>query len=415
MTPSTGPGRSPSTAALPTGPVPGAPAEIAGSAATPPRQPGGRVGAQPVERLGAAPQREGSATIAGPGPAMQQSHNSLGVPTAAGQPAAVADAPTSQWPRSGALGIPDQELAAYLLVRGLQDRPVSPPTMALLQRANETKKEVLSTMRYGRANVSTDLEATRNQGFHRLLAQRHVSGSTSSLGEAAHISSARDAALSAYVGSGNCGEFANVAAHTHAGRLLDGEKLVMQKASDCDHSWVMLQGATRPDGTPRQVIIDVWGEGPVIEPADGEFIANAASPALTVHSIDSKAAPALSRQFTETAHDPGERAINRLGSLAEANARNKKQPASGVYEPVPIVSHQFQQAAHAAIEGHQNELPLRAQAAALARQLAPSLSKRDENSAVDAILNIAGDLHSPRSRQLESSTLKRKQSFDGSD
>ena len=237
------------------------------------------------------------------------------------------------------LGTSDQELAAYLLARALLDRPVSPPTRALLQSANDI----------------------------------------------------------------------------HAGRLLDGERLVTQRASNRDHSWLMLEGIPRADGTPRRAIIDVWAEGPVTEPADNQFTGDPASPPVDLQCIESADAQALSRQFSEARSNPGERTVRRLQLLIDANARAGKQPTGRVYPPVASVSSQFQGLAKAAVEGHQGDPSLRAEVAALARELVPGLAQADEQSTKDAILAVAADLAAPRQRQLESAAAKRKRSADDSD
>ena len=253
-TASRGLSRSPSPDVVAPAADPGAPTAATSAAishASESARPSGRIGARPAGRLE-------TALSPAPARAMPSVRPASSQPEAAASSAARVTQPSP----AACLGTADQELAAYLLVRGLVGRPVSPPTTALLQRANETKKNVLSTLRYGRANVLTDLAATRNQGFHRLLAQRLVSGSASGLGERVAVTAARDAAVTAHLGSGNCGEFANVALHFHAGRLRDGEVVVTQKASDRDHSWVMLQGEPKPDGAPRHAIIDVLGGGP---------------------------------------------------------------------------------------------------------------------------------------------------------
>jgi hypothetical protein len=301
----------------------------------------------------------------------------------------------------------DLELAGYLLARKVTGRPVDPSTKALLKRANESKKQVLSMMTYGRGNVETDLKATNNEGFHRVLAQRRVVGSISSLGEDPKVTNARDAALSAHVGSGNCGEFANVTSHVHAGRMHESERLEMQYSENRDHSWVMVHGVPGPDGSRPRAIIDVWGEGPVIEPADSRYLADPESTPETVHNISGVEAPELNRQFESIRRNPGFSTAKRLQALVHANAQARKEPdMDEVYSPVPFVSNQLCAAAKRAIGGRQMESTLRAEAAKLARELVPSLPWEQEASVVDAIFVRAVSLDAPRPRQLGAASAK---------
>ncbi len=295
------------------------------------------------------------------------------------------------------------DLAAYLLARHTTGRPVDPHTKDLLKRANQSKKDVLSIMSYGRGNVTTDLRHTRNVGFHRLLAQRHLVKSTSSLGVDPTVTHMQDAALAAYAGCGNCGEFANVAAHVHAGRLLAGERVRQHSARDTDHSWIVVQGQPTQDGSVPQAIIEAWGDGPVVEVVDHAYTKNAAPPDM-VHGIVSTHGPALHRQFEQARQDPGVKAVKRFNALFVANARDQKQPTGTVYAPRPFVCQQFAQAAKTSIEGRQCELTLRAQAAALAREVVPSLSPARVESTVDAIFDLAVSLDAPRARSLAGAT-----------
>lgn len=318
---------------------------------------------------------------------------------------------TSETSAPSPLDTQDLELAAYLLARQVTGRPVDPATKALLKRANESKKEVLSMMTYGRGNVDTDLQATNNEGFHRLLAQRRVVGSISSLGEDPKITNVRDAALSAHVGSGNCGEFANVTSHVHAGRMHQRERLEMQYSENRDHSWVMVHGEPGPNGSRPRAIIDVWGEGPVIEPVDSRYLADPESTPETVHNISGVEAPELNRQFESIRRDPGCSTAKRLRALVHANAQAQKEPDPyELYSPVPFVSSQLCAAAGRAIGGRQTESTLRAEAAKLARELVPSLPREQETSVVDAIFVHAVSLDAPRARTLEASAIKHARS-----
>ena len=147
-----------------------------------------------------------------------------------------------------------------------------------------------------------------------------------------------------------------------------------------------------------------------MEPADNAFVTTASLPPTDEHRIDSASAPSVSEQFRHTLSAPDERTVRRLALLIDANARADKRPTGIVYAPTPIVSTPFRQSAEAAVEGHQDDPALRAQAAALARGLVPDLPPAAEASTVNATLAIAANLGAPRQRLLESAARKRSRS-----
>ena len=322
----------------------------------------------------------------------------------------------------------DLQLAAYLLARERTGRPVQPRAKDLLLRANETKKEVLQLMPFGRANVASDQAITGNAGLHRVLALRHAITSYSSLGEHPSVTAARDAALSAFAGGGNCSEFANVAAHAHAGRLQEGERLQARASERLDHKWIELQGAESSDGLRAAAIIDAWGEGPVVEPVDNTFAAAGTQdgvdpPELNDHNvleafaefwapgddmptdaagnIDSADAAAVHQQFQALRQDPGPAITRRFERLVEAHARKDTGPTGRVYlEPIPFVSTVLCQSAREAIEGQHDQPGLRRQAANFALEVVPSLTEQQAASAVDTILTYAENLRAAVARPL---------------
>lgn len=325
-----------------------------------------------------------------------------GLPPGATDAGIAATAATSSRPRT-----PDLQQAAYVLARQVTGRPLSAPTQALMQRANESRKEVLALMPYGRSNVTTDLEATQRQGFHRLLAQRHVMGNISSLGDPPALTHARDAALSAYAGSGNCGEFANVAAHVHARRLQEGERLTVQKAHDFDHSWVTVEGRASPGGTVPRAVLDVWADGPVVAPADDRFIAGAAQPPLTLHCITHAEAELARQRFDALRQDPGARTIRQIEGLTQAHARNDRQPTGTVYAPMPVVSDAFCTAVRSALATQGHDAALRQTATGLAAELAGA-SAEHQAAAADRILDLAAHLDRAQARRLDAPGHKRR-------
>jgi hypothetical protein len=300
----------------------------------------------------------------------------------------------------------DLELAAYLLARQASGREVPASTRELLVRANESRKEVLRLMDLGRANVAQDLDATRRRGFHGLLAQRRVSGEFSSLGQAPAEIQARDAALSARVRSGNCGEFAKVAAHVHAARLQTGERLEIQASRERDHSWVMVQGPPSPGGSVPRAILDPWTDGPAVDPADHRFTVGAATSPRTLHGIDDTEAPHAHARFEAMRHDPGARAARQLELLTTAARNADRKPPDRIWQATPVLAPEFCATAQRAIESRRDDPSLRAWATALVGELA-SASPGQAEAAADAVIDMATRLDVVRARSLAQPAGKR--------
>lgn len=139
-----------------------------------------------------------------------------------------------------------------------------------------------------------------------------------------------------------------------------------------------------------------------MEPQDNRFIKDVSADPTIIHSIKGIQGPSLHDRFDEARQTPHASTLKRARTLIAANIRDDKQPPSGdVYEqPVASVCDQFALAARAAIQQPQCELTLRAKAAALARELKPSLRQADEAFTVEAILDIAVKFDQPRQRTL---------------
>lgn len=174
--------------------------------------------------------------------------------------------------------------AAYILAREIQNRPLSKEQKKLMWRVSDARTEVLKALPLGRSNVRQDYDACAEQmrtnsamgavqGTYRALAARQLKWDIPNGTSAVHIS----AALTAVAGSGSCGDHANVAMHLLARDLQPGERLLKQKHDNLDHAWVRVEGAAPKDGelgSGLAVILDAWADGPVIDPADGEFSKN---------------------------------------------------------------------------------------------------------------------------------------------
>jgi hypothetical protein len=310
-------------------------------------------------------------------------------------------APAGLLPRPARpLGTPDLELASYLLARRVSGRPVQPEAQALLLRANHTRQEVLALLPYGRSNVSTDLQATAHAGLHRVLAQRQVFGGLSTLGTSEHQSQLQAAALAARAGSGNCGEFANVAVHEQAGRLQPGEAVQLQRA-DADHAWALLQGASSPGGTRTAAVIDAWGEGPVIEPADGVFSSGAAGPLQTLHEIDAGQGAELHSAFQQSRLQQDSTRARRLDTAIARHARDDLPPTGHVYAPTPIVRQEVADAARQAISAHPSPGGLQQAAVQAVLAARPSVPEALAEAAAPTVIQMARTLREPRERPLQ--------------
>lgn len=173
--------------------------------------------------------------------------------------------------------------AAYLLVRELQGRPLSDEHQALMWRVSKVRTEVLKMLPMGRSNVTTDVLAcntdrSNGPGMHstfRALAARELKFSVTNASRDEH--SYIRAALTAIAGSGSCGDHSLLALHLLGPAMEPGDRALRQKQKGdeaLDHSWVRVECAASgvmSDNNPA-VILDVWADGPVIDPVDCAFV-----------------------------------------------------------------------------------------------------------------------------------------------
>jgi hypothetical protein len=323
----------------------------------------------------------------------------------------------------------DLELAGYLTARAALGQPVQPPARQLLARVNESRGDVLALMRFGRSNVAPDLAATDNAGQRRRHAHRIVAGGMASVEATGQRSFAVAAGMAAYVGAGNCGEFANVSAHVHAKRLEPDEHLVIERLAPHppahggtasageqqpplpagDHAWLRVQGAAETGGV--SAILDAWGEGPPIEPRDGEFANRDRTAVETVRTIAHASAGEVNREFQSHLNGPPPSAVRRLNAVINAPARRDAAPET-IYAPTPIVSQSFAQVAASAVARRRQDPALRTIAADAARSIGASPAQAA--AAVPAILDIAQDLRAVHPRELERHSRFTAPSLDSS-
>lgn len=310
------------------------------------------------------------------------------------RPAGLAPRPTRP------LDTPELELASYLLARRVTGQPVVSDAQSLLRRAHQSRQDVLALMPHGRGNVQTDLDATANTGLHRVRALRDVVGSLSTLGAAQHQREMQAAALAARAGAGNCGEFANLALHVHAGRLQPGERLQMQRA-DADHAWAVVQGAAMPAGSRPAAVIDAWCDGPVIEPGDGAFSSGTASDVQNLHSIESTDAAQVHNNFNAARLQRDSTRARRLEAMIARHARDDLPPTGTVYAPTSVVAPKLADAAQQAIAAHPSPRGLRCEAVEAVLAARPSLPRAWAEAAAPTVIQMAGTLREPRGRALQ--------------
>ncbi len=298
----------------------------------------------------------------------------------------------------------DLQQAAYIVAREATGRPLAPQAQALMWQANESRKEVFALMPYGRGNVTTDLAVTQNVGLHRVRARRLVEGALPSVGVPQSEVRIRTAGLTALAASGNCEEFANLAAHVHAARLQPGDRATVEtlETEAINHAWVLVRSATPAGGEPGSgpaAVLDAWADGPVIDPADGRFSSGAARPTEPSHRIDGHEGPAVAAAF-EHARNPDLKGQGpRLERYAAGLASRGDDSTARIYAPTPVVSVAFAQAAAEALGGVAPET-LRASAiAAMLGAPTPPTPEQAEDS-VDAVLGLAAALRATHPREL---------------
>lgn len=187
--------------------------------------------------------------------------------------------------------------SAYILVRQRSGKPLTSAQIDLMWRVSDVRVKLLEKLPLGRSNVTTDVESCENAkvpGLHstlRAVAGRRLKYEVPA-GTSQELNGVIKAALTAAAGAGSCGDHSNLALHLLGPALKDGESLIQQReqevilpngkkdASVLDHSWVVVRGLpTRQEGTdelgpPPEVVLDAWGDGPVMLPEDCAFIKN---------------------------------------------------------------------------------------------------------------------------------------------
>jgi hypothetical protein len=293
----------------------------------------------------------------------------------------------------------DLQQAAYVVAREALGRPLTAESKNLLWTANETRKEVIDLMAFGRGNIESDVRVSGGESKFRMVACRVVTGSLPTETLSPRFRRAMEAALATRAGAGNCGEFTDVSAHLHARHLGEGDRIVRQQIDDLDHVWARVQCATPEGGEPGSgpaAILDTWAEGPIVEPTDSRLGSGTPSEARESQRIDGgvdgeamHAAFQLSRGSFMDAH------AARVSQLADEIKQSRHvAPLSGLMEPIPVVSQAFAHDARNAID-RGSPTTLRASAVdALLESRTPPTREQAEAEA-DAVVTLASRLDSP--------------------
>jgi hypothetical protein len=240
----------------------------------------------------------------------------------------------------------EQDLFSYLVLLSL--RNVSPDEDGLdrLRRGNQIARTTREQLSGGRGNVLPDLVGTNLRPFVNVLVARDLAeqmkeGKRLTLTEAVAIVSA--AIL--YLQSGNCGEYATVAAVKGAPLLEPSESICKVDSRLRDHAWSELR-ADRGRASERDVIVDAWSDGVSPLREHSRFAAKLKS--LEVHySFDKHNGTDLERrtqmrlrQIRDVRKFQGVIAVQRDKYEAELRQRDYRMP-SGVWPAMPTLSDKF--------------------------------------------------------------------------
>ena len=248
----------------------------------------------------------------------------------------------------------DLQQAAYVVAREAVGRPLTEESKALLWTANETRKEVLELLPLGRGNIESDLQTSGGHSRPRAVALRLLQGTLPFEGIAVPHQRAMQAAFATRAGAGNCAEFAEVSAHVHAKHLSEGDRIVRQQIDNLDHGWARVQSATPVGGEPCSgpaAILDVWADGPIVEPTDSRH--GSGRPRETHDSlrIDGADAASIVEAFEMSRGSGLDGLATQLAVLSDMiKSGATSAPLMYFMDPIPVVSPGFAYSARNAID-----------------------------------------------------------------
>jgi hypothetical protein len=232
----------------------------------------------------------------------------------------------------------DMALAAYLAARAMDGRAVDGQDLNRLRDADESLHDTRQRLPHGRGNVDHDLAATELRNLGRVAASRGLARKlvAESGPKNQHFI---HAAAACALGSGNCGEYANIGFIVHSARLLPGETSNKVKHKTLDHAWAE---SRLPDDVDREhtIVIDGWGEGPPVFAPDGAFTVSADNIRLEAFIRPPKphdwATSQLDKVEQQIRTRHGEAGLQALLPPAPS-----KLPPSGIWAPTPVVDDAF--------------------------------------------------------------------------
>jgi hypothetical protein len=154
-------------------------------------------------------------------------------------------------PVAATLSEAEQYLVNYMFARMIDGRPVEAVERTMLEEGNLTLARARELMVWGRNNVESDVRGANYEAFYRVSALKGTIASMPHLNQ----DHAMRAALTAYAGGGNCGEFSDLVMSLHAILLRPGEELHDLTNVEEDHEAVVHRGG---DNRPN-MLLDAWG------------------------------------------------------------------------------------------------------------------------------------------------------------
>lgn len=265
-------------------------------------------------------------------------------------------ADTAAWPEHGthathaALSDGECQLGGYLVDRQILGRPVQGSALEKLRSANQTVSETRRALKFGRGNVSVDIEDSGGASSLRTEAGRlsrraipHKLASGEPLDPAVR---AVAAALTAQ--AGKCGEHAHVAGFLHAAKLEEGEHVYVMGSSNPNHNWVEWRGETSDRG--QGIVMDAWGKASAILAEDGS-LSHAGHPAEVDHHYDRATGAHAHAQLRELQAQRQWRMDAELDRQMKKLGPNYQYPEQTIWHPASALSDEFAQNVAHAMDG----------------------------------------------------------------
>jgi hypothetical protein len=239
------------------------------------------------------------------------------------------------------------QLGGYLVDRVILGRPVDGSTLEKLRSANQTVAETRRTLKYGRGNVSVDVNDSGGTSSVRTEAGRLARNAIpKKLASGEPLDPAVRAVAAAMTAqAGMCGEHAHVAGFLHAAKLEDGEHLYVMNSENPPHNWVEWRGETSNRG--QGIVMDAWGKTGAILAEDGS-LSHDGHPAEVDHHYDRATGAHAHAQLRELQQKRQWRMDAELGRQMNKLGPGFRYPDEAVWQPASVLSDNFaQNVAHA--------------------------------------------------------------------